>query len=415
LAGCGRHAKEAPKGGSDVPPSQAKIKRNVALTQVREEKLSSFVDTVGYLEAEGQTEIAAGVSGVVDEVLFREGQFVDRDTILIKVDQRRYLTAVEVAKANEARAIAAVNLNRELEVFALRSGSGTSPQDKVTVSGNLRVAEAELQSARAARAMAEHNLYRSQVRAPYAGQINQRRIAPGTYLEEKTVIGTIADLSKLRLVGWIPEKTTGMVREMIRQEEQRRVLWMLGGALQSPLTAATNAAVDHAALTPASYQIEFTLRAYPDRKFYGRVFYMSTVANPDTHMFECKAEVPTYNLHGVELKPGYTAKIRAPVPGRERSVVIPEEAVRASEHGFIVFLPRPETKDGQVVGDRDGRGNWIAQERVLELGQRFGGKVEVLKGLTLDDVIVHMGAETLENNTPIRFPEEQEKWLKVER
>src|SRR3954449_5283397 len=77
--GCGRHGKESPKGGTDVPPSQAKIKRNVSLAPVREEKLNSFVDTVGYLEAEGQTDIAAGVSGVVDEVLFREGQYVDRD------------------------------------------------------------------------------------------------------------------------------------------------------------------------------------------------------------------------------------------------------------------------------------------------------------------------------------------------
>src|SRR5438477_8642134 len=73
--GCGRHGKESPKGGTDVPPSQAKIKRNVSLTPVREEKLNSFVDTVGYLEAEGQTDIAAGVSGVVDEVLFRQGQY----------------------------------------------------------------------------------------------------------------------------------------------------------------------------------------------------------------------------------------------------------------------------------------------------------------------------------------------------
>src|SRR5262249_22810652 len=69
-AGCGKHGKAAPVGGSDVAPSKVNLKRNVELTQAEQRPLVYYVETVGVLEAEGQTDIAAGVNGVVDEVLF---------------------------------------------------------------------------------------------------------------------------------------------------------------------------------------------------------------------------------------------------------------------------------------------------------------------------------------------------------
>src|SRR5437899_1636427 len=81
--GCGRHSKAAPQGGSDIPPSKVNLKRNVELARVEQRGLVSYVETVGRLEAEGETGLAAGVTGIVDEVLFREGQEVDRNTLLV--------------------------------------------------------------------------------------------------------------------------------------------------------------------------------------------------------------------------------------------------------------------------------------------------------------------------------------------
>src|SRR5262245_62028509 len=94
---CGKHGPSAPKGGGDVPPSKVKLERLVELTRAGQKALTYHVETVGVLEAEGQTDIAAGVTGIVDEVLFREGDAVDADSVLIKVDQKRYRLDVEVA------------------------------------------------------------------------------------------------------------------------------------------------------------------------------------------------------------------------------------------------------------------------------------------------------------------------------
>ena len=73
---------------------------------------------------------------------------------------------------------------------------------------------------------------RSRVPAPIAGQINQRKAMPGDHVKEETVIATIADLSRLRLVGSVPERAAPMVRELKNQREAARSAWRaLNGSL----------------------------------------------------------------------------------------------------------------------------------------------------------------------------------------
>lgn len=399
VVGCSRSALEAPTGGSAVPPSKTNLKRHVEVFAAPQKTLVYYVETVGVLEPEGQTEIAAGVAGVVDEVLFREGDEVTPQTVLVRVDQRRYIAAMKVAEANVQRAMANLALARDLERRALQAGAGASLEEKAKARLALNIAEAELQSAQAALDLARHNLDRSQVRAPYAGRINQRRVTSGTYLEERTVIATLADLSRIRLVGWVPETAAPQLRELMNQQEQRLTILKttlpLGGWLSSPFAGLALLAQVQRGIIPSGYDPEFTLLAFPQQTFTARIFYMSTVANPDTHMFEWKAEVDVQG-EGAKLRPGYTARIRIPLRSNPEAVVVPEEAVRATERGFVVFVPVMRT-------GRDGQSEWIARARTLDLGHRSPGWVEVRRGLAPGELLVRRGAEALEDGTPIRF------------
>src|SRR5262249_29599518 len=187
---------------------------------------------------------------------------------------------------------------------------------------------------------------------------------------------------------------------------------------------------------------EFVLLAMPHRTYYARIFYMSTVANPDTHMFEAKAEVldwvpektapvvrallaqspprqqaarlalglggwfagrgPWGGLAGQlvlqqmaggsldpELRPGFTARIRFPMQSNPRACVVPEEALRASERGFIAFVPVQQPRD-------DGKTEWVVRARTVEVGFRTPGWVEIREGLAPGELIVRRGAEALE-------------------
>jgi membrane fusion protein (multidrug efflux system)/multidrug efflux system membrane fusion protein len=403
--GCSRHGKAAPQGGDDRPPSKVNLERKVDLSRAEQRSLVQFVETVGVLEAEGQTDIAAGVNGLVDEVLFREGDEVTPQTILVKVDQRRYVAAAKVAEANVARAEASLNLARDVNRRAQQAGQGASAEEKAKALLNLSLSDAELQAAKSALDLARNNLERSHVRPPYRGRINQRKVTPGTYLEEKTVIATMADLSRLRLVGWVPETAMPTVRELLTQQARRletvRLVLPLGCWLggTGPWAGLVSARLAQEDQIPSGFDPEFTLMAFPKRTFQARIFYLSTVANPDTHMFECKAEV---NFRGLEevLRPGFTAKIRLPLQSNAQACFIPEESVRPTERGVIAFVPvQRQGRDGKTV--------WVAEARTIEPGFRSPGWVEVRQGITPGERIVRRGAEALEDGTPITFPENQ--------
>jgi multidrug efflux system membrane fusion protein len=411
-AGCNRHGKPAPQGGSTVPPSQARLKRPVELDRVRLEKLATFVETVGYLEAESHTELAAGISGIVENVLFREGQIVGPRDILVLIEQERYQAAVDLARANLVGAEAeerAAYKNKDITDTSMRA---VTEKDRADALRDLEVARARVGAARASLRIAQNNLHRSRVRAPYPAQINQRKVTPGMHVEEKTVLATMADLRRLRLVGFVPEKMAPLVQEMVQREHQFHAAWLVGCWLGSPWAGLAAVHLDDLGESPSVYQIEFELRAYPRTTFTGRIFYLSTTANPETHMFECKAEVPRRE-HQDELRPGFSAKIRCPLPSNSASLVLPEEAVRATERGNIAFRPKPIRKpDGTIEG-------WVAEAITLEIGLRQPGfvevlgigrpgLVEVLKGFGHGDWIIRKGAEALEDNTPIQIPEEQE-------
>ncbi len=400
--GCSRHGKAAPVGGSDVPPSKVNLKRNVELGRAEQRSIVYYVDTVGYIEAEGQTDIAAGVKGIVDEVLFREGDVVPANKVLIKVDQRGYQSAEMLAEANLTHAQSQVELAKDLERRAMRAGRAASEEEKSKATLMLQSAKADVESAKASLEMARNNLDRSRVRAPYAGVINSRKVTRGTFLEDKSIIATMADLSRLRLVGWIPESAAPQVRDLMAAQEKRiaafkKTLPLAGFGAPNPWARVAGQLIVQRGDVPSGFDPEFVLLAFAHQSFRARIFFLATVADPTTHMFECKAEIDLTNV-GAELRPGYTARIRVPLRSNSNAVVVPEEAVRASERGFIAFTPLERT-------GRDGRMEWVARAVTIEPGYRSPGWVEVRQGIEAGQLIVRRGAEALEDGTPIQFQE----------
>src|SRR5437667_315483 len=95
-------------------------------------------------------------------------------------------------------------------------GGANVPPSKV----NLR-REAELAAAHTTLDLAKHNYDRSQVLPPYKGRINKRMVTPGSYLEDKTVIATMADLSHIRVVANVPESAVAAVRQRMDEAAAR--------------------------------------------------------------------------------------------------------------------------------------------------------------------------------------------------
>jgi RND family efflux transporter MFP subunit len=394
-AGCGDQA-----GGAAAPP-RPNLRRGVDLAQAQRRSLDYEVELVGNVEAESQTNVPAGVSGIVDEVFFREGDHVTPDTLLMTIDQKRYTAALDVTKANEDRARENLALARDQNERVKAAPTTFSREEATRYALLERIADAEHRRAQAERGLAENNLRLSRVKPRYTGQINQKLVTPGTYVEEKTTIATMADLTKLRVVIWVPESDARLVRALYERQAERiknaNLALSLGVYLAGPAAELPPVALHLVARNQSltGFDPEFTTQGTGAARFRTRIFYMATVGSSETHMFECKAEIVGYWPES-GLRPGNAARIRFPLRTNANACVIPEEATRATERGFVVFVP--EKRAG-----KDGKEEWVARERVLDLGARSPGWVEVKSGLRPGDWFVHRGADALENGTPIAF------------
>ena len=250
------------------------------------------------LEAEGQTDIAAGVSGVVDEVFFREGDEVKPGTLLVTIDQARYQADAELARANAERAKANLDLSRDIADRTLRGGTAFSEEDRAKARGNLKIAEAEhlsvaggagpLQARPGALARA------GALRRPHQQAPGHQGLVPR---------GEDADRDHRRPVAHPPgrlrarDRGPGAARAAAKTRTTASTPpawgWRSRGAgpCGHPWVRALNGMLLERDYVLSGFDPEFELLAMPGVTLHGRIFYMSTVANPDTHMFEAKAEV----------------------------------------------------------------------------------------------------------------------------
>lgn len=119
-------------------------------------------------------------------------------------------------------------------------------------------------------------------------------------------------------------------------------------------------------------------QAYPGEDFRGRLVLVGDVVDAGTRTVEGRVEVP--NPSG-KLKPGMY--VDASVAAGERTVlVVPEAALQDDEGRVVIFV-----KTGERTFAR----------REVQIGEKRGGYVEIVKGLTAGEEVVTSGGFLLES------------------
>ncbi len=119
-------------------------------------------------------------------------------------------------------------------------------------------------------------------------------------------------------------------------------------------------------------KVEVTVPAYPGESFQGTICYISDVLNEETRTIKVRTEV---NNPEYKLKPGMFADIKIFLNHLEKALVIPVKAVLDDNNVKVVFLK----KDGKF------------SPRIVEIGAKENGYVEILKGLKEGDEVVTEG------------------------
>jgi len=151
----------------------------VAAPLVRE--VSEWDDYVGRFAPSRTVEIRPRVAGEVTGIHFRDGEIVQKGQLLFSIDSRPFAAALAEARANAASArsalaLAQADLGRATRLIA----------DEAVSAGEVDSLRARVQAAQAAVAAADARLRAraldvefTQVRAPIAGRISDRRVDAG--------------------------------------------------------------------------------------------------------------------------------------------------------------------------------------------------------------------------------------------
>lgn len=189
--------------GSKSTPEQTSKRRGgdptVELAKVEFKNFDSAVEAVGSTRAKRAVDITPLAAGRVVEIAFKSGQTVNKNDILVRLDdeiQRADLKEAE-AKLDEARSAMkrTTSLNRNSAV-----ATATVESQAATVA----TAEADLD--RAIRRLEDRT-----IRAPFSGVVGFSRVELGSRVKEGDVITTLDDLSSVEIEFAVPEQLYGRV------------------------------------------------------------------------------------------------------------------------------------------------------------------------------------------------------------
>lgn len=353
LAACGGSEEKGAGGGA---PGGAGGGRGgspqfpVEVLQVSSEDVQYSVSGVGSVEAFETVSATARISGVVEQVRFREGQTVREGEPLVAIEPDRFRIAVEAAQAAVQKSEAELReaqagLTRRQSI--IESNPGLIRGEEVeTWRTRAATAQAEVSQARASLQQAQLNLRDAFVRAPISGVIQSRTIQTGQYVQPGSVVATLVNRDPLIVRFQVPEGESARIQPGM----------------------------------PVNFVVPDDQHTYT-----ARLNYLAASANQTSRMVDATAEVTDARREA--LRPGAFARITIPIPGTRQNPVIPQTAIRPSEKGFLAYI----VEDG------------VARERLLGLGLRTqDGRVEVVQGLSAGDRLVIRGAEALRDGAQVR-------------
>jgi multidrug efflux system membrane fusion protein len=353
--------KDAAPGGppakKDSPGAKSRIEFPVEVMPVATRSLIYTVNAVGSIDAFEKVQVTCRVSGVVDRVLFAEGNLAAVDQVLVEIEPERFKLAVDVAqaaydKAQASKADAEAGLKRRETVIT--QTPGLIPGEELeTWRTKVRLAAADVAQTLAALNQAKLNLHDAYVRATFRGIIQTRTVQTGQYVQVGTMLASLVRRDPLLLRFSVPERSAAELRP--------------------------------------GQVANFKVREN-EKEYVSKIVHVAAAADEGTRMVSLTAEIR--DTADTALRPGAFAEITIPVSAPRTAPVIPQTAIRPSERGFIAFVVE----------------NGLAVERILSIGMRTAdGQAEVLSGLTMGESIVVRGAEALRPGAPVKVikPSEQ--------
>ncbi len=345
LAGCG----EAPRQPPAPPPPKVTVAPPAQRTIVDQDEY------VGRFVAVDAVEVRARVSGYLDKVHFQDGQRVKQGDLLFTIDKRPFQNTLAQARANletaqSNLAFAEAEMARGQQLVRERTISEQVFQQRSQL---FRNAKAAVAANEALIRQAELDIEYTELKAPIAGRIGDRRVTPGNLVTggtggSTTLLATIVSTDPIRLEFTFDEAS------WLRYER-------LAGEGANDVTGRGQTAV--------------RLKLIDEQEFShnGRMDFVDNVIDRATGTIRGRAQFA--NSKGL-FTPGMFARVQVPASAPYQALLVPDAAISTEQIRKFVL----------VVGADD-----IAVQKYVTLGDVIDGLRVIKSGLTPGDRVIVNG------------------------
>jgi RND family efflux transporter MFP subunit len=323
--------------------------------------ITERLSLIGSLRAKQRVEVMPKASGRLLELRVDRGDRVRAGQIVARLEDdelrqqvRRAEAAQQVARASLAQREAELaNRETELERYRNLSADGVvSSQQLETASTNVQVTRAQmsLASAQVAQAQAELEelrirLGQTEIASPLTGIVATRFVDAGAVVSSTTPIFLILDLSTMLTVVNVPERDINKIG--------------------------------------VGSSAKVTVDALAGEEFAGRVVRISPILDPQTRTAPVEIELENAGEH---LKAEMFARVDLNLATEREVLLVPRDALVYRNDRQGVFVVDGETARFQPVAT----------------GLTEGDMVEIVDGVTEQDIVVSRGANLLQNGDRIQ-------------
>lgn len=265
------------KGG---PPQAVRVNGVVA----HHEKFSNAISVTGSIEPNEQVQVRSQISGIVNDIYFKEGSLVREGQVLFKIDDSEL--RAQLIQAQTRQNLAAEN---ERRAQLLLKKEAISQEEYEVAQADLKALQAQTQLIRA-------QLDKTTVKAPFSGRIGLRSVSQGEYLTPQTIVTNLVNSDPVKITFSVPEKYSGQVK--------------------------------------VNTELTFTVSG-SDKKFSAKVYAIEPRIDAATRTLQLRAKAA--NPDGA-LIPGSFATIALPLTTIDDAILIPTEAVVPIQNGKKVFI-----------------------------------------------------------------------------
>lgn len=313
---------------------------DVAKAEVTEIDAPQSLRLTGTLRGAKETDLAANVAGRILKTFVERGSEVKQGAVIAQVDVASAALSlkearVQVATSKTQQEISEADCARYEQ---LKSKGAVTDLEYDQVTAKCKTAPLNLEAAQARQSLLAKNVGDGQIRSPFSGVVTERYIEVGEYVQPASKVVSLAQVEELRLELSLPEA--------------------------------------HFPDVKIGADVAFRVAAYGNELFHGKVVHISGAVR-ETRDVLVEASVANPDK---KLLPGMFADIDLAI-GTKLLPSVPKEAVFEQNGKSNVLV----VKDG------------FLEQRVLQSGEEFEGRIPVLKGVVVGEQVVERYSATLSN------------------